>query len=143
MTAPGKGSGEDAAALDVCAKVKIARQYSMLSCESIFGKDSKVVEKCPDVCKDKNGAQNTAVCMGRLSLGNPRIHHVQVKRCFGVGDSQNGMTSQANADWRLQEFGIDASGGAGPKIEGEIKMAGAVVDEPYGHVWTPGPAGQR
>jgi len=53
------------------------------------------------------------------------------------------MTSQANADWRLQEFGLDASGGAGPKIEGEIKMGGKVVKEPYGYVWTPGPAGQR
>jgi hypothetical protein len=135
MTAPGKDSGK----LDVCTKVRIARQYSMLSCESIFGKNSIVVEKCPDVCKDKNGAQNTAVCMGRMSLGNPRIKHRQVRRCFG----ENSLVSQANADWRLQEFGIDASGGAGPKIEGKIKMAGAVVEEPYGHVWTPGPAGQR
>jgi len=133
-------SGKSPGTLDVCTKVRIARQYSYLSCESIFGKNSKVVDKCPDVCADKNGAMNTAVCMGRLSLGNPRIKHKQVRRCFG---ENQGKTSQANADWRLQEFGIDASGGAGPKIEGEIKMAGTVVEEPYGHVWTPGPAGQR
>jgi len=131
--------GDSSATLDVCHKVRIARKYSMLSCEAIFGKSSKVVEACPDVCADKNGALNTAVCMGRLSLGNPRINVRQVRRCFG----ENDKTSQANADWRLQEFGIDASGGAGPKIEGKIVMAGAVVEEPYGHVWTPGPAGQR
>jgi len=126
--------------LDVCSKVKTARQYSWLSCEAIFGKESKVVKACPKECEDTTGAMNTAVCMGRLSLGNPRINHVQVRRCFG--DNQ-GETNQGNADFRVQEFGIDASGGAGPKIEGEIRMAGSVVKEPYGHVWTPGPAGQR
>merc|ERR1719453_2616047 len=111
----------------------------MLSCEAIYGKESKVKERCADVCEKTMGALNTAVCMARHSLGNPRIKHEQVRRCFGEGTK----TDQANADWRLQEFGVDASGGAGPKIEGEIKMAGSVVREPYGHVWTPGPAGQR
>jgi len=130
--APGSG-------LDICKKVKIARKYSMLSCESMFGKESMVVDKCPDECEDTNGALNTAVCMARMSLGNPRIKTIQVRRCFGEGKE----VDQGNADWRLQEFGVDASGGAGPLIEGEIKMAGAVVEEPYGHVWTPGPAGQR
>jgi len=131
--------GEDTSNMNICEKVKMARKYSLLSCEAMFGKESIVIDKCPEVCKDKNGAQNTAVCMGRLSLGNPRINQVQVRRCFG----ENQKVSQADADWRLQEFGIDASGGAGPKIEGEIVMAGTVVEEPYGHVWTPGPAGQR
>jgi hypothetical protein len=134
--------GQDSSALDVCTKVRVARQYSMLSCEAIFGKKSKVVEACPDVCEDPNGAMSTAVCMSRMSLGNPRIKHIQVRRCFGE-NGKTEKTSQADADWRLQNFGLDASGGAGPKIEGEIKMAGAVVEEPYGHVWTPGPAGQR
>jgi len=131
--------GEDYGALDICTKVRIARKYSMLSCESIFGKASKVLEDCPKECENSDGAENTAVCMARMSLGNPRIKDTIVRRCFGEGK----ITSQANADWRLQEFGLDASGGAGPKIEGEIKMAGSVVTEPYGHVWTPGPAGQR
>jgi hypothetical protein len=125
--------------LNICEKVRMARKFSMLSCESIFGKASKVIEECPDDCQDTEGAANTAVCMARHSLGNPRLEHHPIRRCFG----ENKKTSQANADWRLQEFGVDASGGAGPKIEGEIKMAGSVVREPYGHVWTPGPAGQR
>jgi len=128
-----------ASKLAVCDKVKIARKYSFLSCESIFGKESKVIGMCPDECDESEGGKNTAVCMARHSLGDPRIEHTEVTRCFG----ENEKVSQADADWRLQEFGVDASGGAGPKIEGEIKMAGAVVDEPYGHVWTPGPAGQR
>jgi hypothetical protein len=135
VAAPGEGSS-----IHLCDKVKMVRKYSMLSCASIFGKESKVQEICADVCKDPNGALNTAICMARRSLGlNPRMKHIQVRRCFG----DNQKVSQANADWRLQEFGLDASGGAGPKIEGEIKMGGTVVKEPYGHVWTPGPAGQR
>jgi hypothetical protein len=122
-----------------CEQVKTARKYSMLSCQSMFGKESSIVDECPEACETTMGAMETAVCMARHSLGNPRIKHRQVRRCFGEGKP----TDQANADWRLQEFGVDASGGAGPLIEGEIVMAGSVVKEPYGFVWTPGPAGQR
>jgi len=130
---------EASSGLDICTKVKIARKFSILSCESIFGKRSKVIEECPEECKKPDGAQDTAVCMARMSLGNPRIKHVEKRRCFGKGEAAD----QSGSDWRLQDFGTDASGGAGPLIEGEIKMAGSVVEEPYGHVWTPGPAGQR
>jgi hypothetical protein len=137
VSAPSDSEGSGT--YDICAMVKNIRKYSYLSCESMFGKKSKIVKTCSDVCEDKNGAYNTAVCMARHSFGVPRIEHIQVRRCFG----DNKLVSQEDADWRLQEFGIDASGGAGPKIEGEIKMAGTVVTEPYGHVWTPGPAGQR
>lgn len=125
---------------DICAEVRTVRQYSYLSCQAMFGKESRINELCKDECADPNGAMNAAICMGRMSLGKPRIPHTEVRRCFGTNQA---MTSQANADWRLQEFGVDASGGAGPKIEGEIKMGGTVVTEPYGYVWTPGPAGQR
>eukprot|EP00746_Dinoflagellata_sp_MGD_P006754 gnl/MRDRNA2_/MRDRNA2_113293_c0_seq1.p1 gnl/MRDRNA2_/MRDRNA2_113293_c0~~gnl/MRDRNA2_/MRDRNA2_113293_c0_seq1.p1 ORF type:complete len:722 (+),score=139.58 gnl/MRDRNA2_/MRDRNA2_113293_c0_seq1:119-2284(+) len=139
--APGGSSQNDANLPgDICAEIKTVRMYSYLSCEAMFGKESRIKDICPDECADPNGAMNAAICVGRMSLGRPRIPHVEVRRCFG---KNQGLTSQADADWRLQEFGVDASGGAGPKIEGEIKMGGTVVKEPYGYVWTPGPAGQR
>lgn len=137
--APGKGSDANLPQ-DICAEIRTVRKYSYLSCQAMFGKESRVIDLCKEECEDTNGAMNVAVCMGRMSLGKPRIPHIEVRKCFG---ENQGLTSQANADWRLQEFGVDASGGAGPKIEGEIKMGGTVVEEPYGHVWTPGPAGQR
>jgi hypothetical protein len=137
--APGQDSA-DAEKRNLCASVRVARRYSYLSCESIYGKESRIHEVCPEACEEPNGALNTAVCMGRLSFGTPHLKHTQVRRCFGKDQK---MVSQAEADWKLQEFGLDASGGAGPKIEGKIEMGGTVVKEPYGYVWTPGPAGQR
>lgn len=125
---------------ELCKKVKRAKAFSGLSCQSMFGKESKVVSDCPDECEDTSGAKITALCMARLSLAPPRLEAKQIRQCFGKG---NGAADQAGADYRLVEFGTDASGGAGPKIEGDIKMGGGVVEEPYGHVWTPGPAGQR
>merc|ERR1719265_1967649 len=78
--------------------------------------------------------------MTRLSASKPTAEVTEARRCFG---KDNVPADQSNADFRLVEFGQDASGGAGPKIEGDIEMGAAEVVEPYGHVWTPGPAGQR
>lgn len=137
----------------VCPEVAKLQKYSGLSCQSLWGKDSEWIEKCPKECENTDeGSKHTALCMYRNSLNapmNPRtefggnpgaIKPKEFRRCFGTG---NEPADQANADFRIVEFGQDASGGAGPKIEGDITMGNYVVKEPYGYVWTPGPAGQR
>lgn len=126
--------------LDLCTKVRTAKAYSGLSCQSIWGKESSMIKECPDECAETSGPAYSALCMARLSLAKPRVKVKEYARCFG---NDNTEVEQKDSDFRLQEFGTDASGGAGPLIEGEIVMGGEVVEEPYGHVWTPGPAGQR
>lgn len=125
----------------VCSEVAKLRKYSGLSCQSVWGKESKWLDLCPEECSNTMGAKHTALCMYRNSL-NPPLNYERkdFRMPFGSG---NEPLDQANADFRIVEFGTDASGGAGPKIEGDIKMGNFVVKEPYGYVWTPGPAGQR
>merc|ERR1719198_502400 len=110
---------------EICKSVARAKAFSGLSCQSMFGKESMMIEHCAEVCEETEGAKYTALCMSRMSLGRPRIAADEVRRCFGTDNPQ---VDQSNADWRLQEFGTDASG-AGPKIEGKISMGGHVVEE--------------
>lgn len=130
--------------VELCDKVKQAKRFSGMSCQAIFGLRSKIIEACPDECDDNQGMKQTAVCMTRLSASAPKVEVTEGARgrrkCFGSG---NGPHDQSKADFRLVEFGQDASGGAGPKIEGDLHMDGTVIKEPYGFVWTPGPAGAR
>jgi len=126
--------------MEICEKVKHAKRFSGMSCEAIFGKRSKVIKACPNECDDNQGMKHTALCMTRLSASVPKVDVKPVRKCFGSG---NGAADQSNADFMLVDFGTDASGGAGPKIEGDIDIGGTVIEEPYGFVWTPGPAGAR
>jgi len=133
-------SKEKTAKMDICEKVKHAKRFSGMSCEAMFGLRSEVIKSCPDECANNQGMKYTALCMTRLSSSAPMAKVKNVRKCFGQG---NGPADQSNADFRLVEFGQDASGGAGPKIEGDLQMDGTVIKEPYGYVWTPGPAGAR
>merc|ERR1719271_1525271 len=133
-------SSNKTAKMGLCEKVKHAKRFSGMSCEAIFGKESEVIKGCPDECASNQGMKYTSLCMARLSSSVPMADVKNVRRCFGGG---NGPQDQSNADYRLVEFGTDASGGGGPKIEGDIDMGGVVIKEPYGFVWTPGPAGFR
>jgi len=125
---------------EVCRKVGEARRWSGLSCQAIFGKETSYIEKCPEQCEDPEGAKVTAICMARLSNGHVNLDIKKVRRCFG---KNNGAVDQSGADFMLAHFGADASGGAGPQIMGEVVIGGELIVEPYGHVWTPGPAGKR
>jgi len=133
-------SNSSKSAHPICAEVARVQRFSGMSCESIWGKESKWVKMCPEQCEKTKGMKNTALCMARDSLAPPLVEPKQIRRCFGSGNAE---VDQANADFRIVEFGTDASGGAGPKIEGDIEMGNYVVKEPYGYVWTPGPAGKR
>eukprot|EP00746_Dinoflagellata_sp_MGD_P002581 gnl/MRDRNA2_/MRDRNA2_105055_c0_seq1.p1 gnl/MRDRNA2_/MRDRNA2_105055_c0~~gnl/MRDRNA2_/MRDRNA2_105055_c0_seq1.p1 ORF type:complete len:715 (+),score=144.01 gnl/MRDRNA2_/MRDRNA2_105055_c0_seq1:168-2312(+) len=125
----------------VCGEVAKLQKYSGLSCQSLWGKESEWIQRCPQECEAApDGHKHTAVCMYRDSLNPPMVTPKGFRKCFGAG---NEPADQTNADFRIVEFGMDASGGAGPKIEGDITMGNYVVKEPYGYVWTPGPAGQR
>merc|ERR1719313_1211514 len=136
-------SEQKAPEMDLCDRVKHAKRFSGMSCEAIFGMRSKVIKACPDECATNQGMKYTALCMSRLSAGVPPSVEViegarGVRKCFGSG---NGPVDQSESEFRLVEWGKDASGGAGPKIEGDLHLDGTVIKEPYGYVWTPGPAG--
>lgn len=138
-------SEQKAPEMDLCDRVKHAKRFSGMSCEAIFGMRSKVIKACPDECATNQGMKYTALCMSRLSAGVPPSVEViegarGVRKCFGSG---NGPVDQSESEFRLVEWGKDASGGAGPKIEGDLHLDGTVIKEPYGYVWTPGPAGAR
>jgi len=46
VAAPGQGSGSDLG--DICAEIRIARRYSYLSCQAMFGKESRIIDLCKD-----------------------------------------------------------------------------------------------
>jgi len=133
-------SSNTTAKTQLCESVKQAKRFSGMSCQAMFGADSNVIKGCPDECAANQGMKYTALCMTKLSASKPMSEVKEVRKCFGSG---NGPQDQSNADFRLVEFGTDASGGGGPKIEGDIDMDGVIIKEPYGFVWTPGPAGFR
>merc|ERR1719316_2588729 len=124
-----------------CAAVKKTKEFSGLSCQSMFGKASVAMEHCKEECKDTTGHEITAVCMHRNSMSVPLVKEKIRHECFHSED--NPTAEQKKANFMLVEFGTDASGGAGPKIEGDVTMGGGSIKCPYSHVWTPGPAGQR
>jgi hypothetical protein len=124
-----------------CASVKRMKEFSGLSCQSMFGKASVAIEHCKEECEDTTGHKITAVCAHRNSMAKPSVTPDKIHKCFA--DGHNPTAEQKNANFMLEEFGTDASGGAGPKIEGDVAMGGGEIVCPYDHVWTPGPAGQR
>merc|ERR1719443_795231 len=100
-----RGPSESARGMDICTKVGIVRKFSALSCESIFGKESEYIKKCSKECEPADGNQFTAVCMAAILQGKPAVETKTGHKCFG-GDKK---TDQSAADFRIQEFGVDAS----------------------------------
>jgi hypothetical protein len=125
-----------------CAAIKKTKEFSGLSCQSMFGKASKAMEHCKEECEDTTGHKITTVCMHRNSMSVPNMaKETNRHTCFDK--EENPSAEQKNSNFMLVEFGHDASGGAGPKIDGNVEMGGGKIECPYHHVWTPGPAGQR
>jgi hypothetical protein len=115
----------------LCDEVARLRKFSGLSCQSIFGKGSAVMERCVKTCEDKKGARVTAVCMSN-GYADLQIPVEGGSSCF---EHNSPETDQNEADFRLLPFGEEKSG---PKIEGDVDMGGEdVFAEPYTRLWTP------
>merc|ERR1719399_1347341 len=57
----------------ICEHIKQARRFGGLSCEAMFGKESKFVQTRPDECADTEGPRVAALCMPRISHAKPEL----------------------------------------------------------------------
>lgn len=73
-----------------CDIVKVDVFFAGMTCEQMYGKDSRIIEKCPTVCSKAKGSMSAASCFVRLADlatgGMPKIEVTKVKKCFG-GDT--------------------------------------------------------